>query len=304
MDINKSPEPSEGSTLCDDNSTTSADDTTESYGGFVVYNDDADDNNPVGSGVEEEKALLATIHDQIMEPAVGDTDVRTEPDEFLNIQLGATLVTLNSVFSLYNELSVHTAFMAQHLSKTRRSDSSSRYIGSQDPSEGFVKEKRFIKHYASHGYEVTISCIDELSRHHRVDSNGFTTFLVQGIAERTTKKFYKQERSPKHPLGMKFTKGWRQGVSYMFTEDPKQVLDTTEANNQWMHCIHVVPFLDRFYCSGQRSEDGDLVACPFAWLLINHKTAVLEPTGYLRNITYVWKVVIKKENVVSRVKRK
>ena len=220
------------------------------------------------------------------------------------IQTTSTLVTLNSVFQLYGELSPDTKFSYSDLCFDQTQlGIEDRYIGCWDPSEGVVPEETFVRHFQSHGYEVTQSDLREICDH-RLSGDSKTTFLIQGIAERTTEQLKQQRPSTAHPYGKFQTRGWKVFVPYMETDNPADIEDNEWTAMRWMHCIHVVPVLDSFFCPSQTADNGDLLACPFSWLLIRENSATMEQSGYLRTILHIWKVTTKKNNIITRVKRK
>jgi hypothetical protein len=121
----------------------------------------------------------------------GDTDKESDSGDISvdggghsDAELGVAIVMLNSVFHLYNELSDECHFGVTDLCSTTDVEDGDIFIGSFEKGEGAVLEKTFVSYFEQHGYRVERSSINEIIDH-RISGDSFTTFLLQGVAERT-----------------------------------------------------------------------------------------------------------------------
>ena len=254
----------------------------------VIQKSNAEVNkNPEADTADQKEGVKDNIQHQLrtlLDPSTGDT-----------------LVGLNSVFEFYNELSTDNVFTFHFLRFNSSKAKNDRYVGSWTPGIGVVMEEDFIEHFAQYGYTVSYSNLQELC-HHRKTGTASITFLVQGILERTIKELKDEKDSKSKKKRGQLNKALQKGIPIMTTTDPMQI--HLNANDQWMHCIHVAPLLDSFYCSRQRDHEGHLISCPFAWLRIKEDNCTMTTFGYFRQILHVWKVVTTQENIITRVTRK
>ena len=215
----------------------------------------------------------------------------------LDPSLGTCLVVLNSVFKLYEELSSDQYFDEVMLTNEKPMEP---YLGCPAEQVGIVLESTFVDHFHSFGYLVEPSSLQEICDF-RKHGNPKSTFLVQGIAERTTPDMLNTETN-KHKRGMRNSRGWKHRVEYLQAEE---LFELDDANNPlWEHCIHVMPTLDIFFCCEQRSLECELLSCPFSWLQIDERESKLLRYGYLREIQHVWKITLNRNSPVTQLKCK
>jgi hypothetical protein len=218
---------------------------------------------------------------------------------------GNAIVTLNSILYANNDLSQENCFSVHQIEKEETGEEeeelspivpiektltdleSNKMIGSNGDDEGFVSEETFTQKFQAFGYSVKRSSLEEMMS---VRDTG-DSFLLQGIAQRKsidgcTKALY--------------SKG---GIQYLQGEEKCEA----ESDNLWLHCVHVLPILDCFYCSQQREFSGemkgDIVVSSFSWLCLNGKGTVKQK-GYMKKVTDVWRVSKGEGSLLNKVKRK
>lgn len=190
-------------------------------------------------------------------------------EPLLDWEQGSAIVVLNSVFYLHDDLEEDCCFSANHLA-VKEPIGEKKYIGIPDEDDGMIYEDTFVNFFREKGYAVMRTDLADVMQD-RNDGNASTSFIVQGVGERREGTEYILAKQNK--LGIQYLSGSKGCAK--------------EEDKNWLHCIHVVPILDCFYCSNQRDEDQELLACPFAWLCLK-KDGVLGKEGYMRQIVDVW----------------
>jgi hypothetical protein len=208
-------------------------------------------------------------------------------EPLLDWNQGNAIVTLNSILHANNELSGESCFDIDHIAIKAINTQRKKFIGSNGDNEGFITERKFTKVFRKLGYIVTRSSLQEMMRN-RDDGD---SFLLQGIAQRKCAEDCKKAINS------------RAGIQYLQGEDNCE----EECDDLWLHCLHVLPILDCFYCSQQREFSGDMkgdvVVSSFSWLCLSEDGS-LKSRSYMKKITDVWRITRKKGSLLKQVKRK
>ena len=221
--------------------------------------------------------------------------VDSESDAYLAPSSDTAIVTLNSVFHLYKELSSDQCFTRSDVHDVIPFDEC--YVGCCSTQEGCIPENTMIDRFAQYSYSVERSSVEELCSYNKSRRDSYSTFIVQGVAERTMKELLDVRKS-ENPRGMKFTSGRNLEIPYMTADDKEELEDHCNCN--WKHCVHVMPSLNCFYCTSQRFGK-EFVCCPLSWLRLNDSNCGLREGGYLRIIDMIWKISVAKDNCITRL---